>query len=460
VIGIVASRIAERHHRPCVLVALDGDRGTGSGRSIPPYDLLAGLDASSAHLQRHGGHRAAAGCDVRREDVPAFRAAFEAHAAATLAPEDLVPVERVDAVVAGDELGLDLAEELGVLAPFGTANPSVSLLVPAARLSDPRPMGEGRHVRFTVSSGGRRAQAVAFGVTKVDCDGPVDATFALEVNEYNGAVSPRLVLRHARPCEPQPIELVGEPRDFVGAALDEARRPSAQPLAGLHLADPLAPLPHTGHELRIRDRRQGGIAGTLAAMVHAGAPVLAVAADAIVRARQLRPILGGFRLCSHVALAADPVLAAGAHVVVLDPPADPERLTDLLSSPPGQMVHLAWGAPEVDFALRIHEREYGLRATLAAVYRALRELGSAEGESLEEALRGDPASPRTAASAGRALRVLEELHLVRLDREARRVTVPRAQRRTSLDESASYREYQVILDRGTRWLTRSTAQAA
>ena len=64
VIGIVASRIAERHHRPVVLVALDGETGTGSGRSIPAFDLLGGLEACRGHLLRHGGHRAAAGCEV------------------------------------------------------------------------------------------------------------------------------------------------------------------------------------------------------------------------------------------------------------------------------------------------------------------------------------------------------------------------------------------------------------
>src|SRR5207302_8633737 len=64
VIGIVASRIAERHHRPAVLIALDGDRGTGSGRSIPGFDLLAGLTAGAAHLLRDGGHRAAPGLEI------------------------------------------------------------------------------------------------------------------------------------------------------------------------------------------------------------------------------------------------------------------------------------------------------------------------------------------------------------------------------------------------------------
>jgi single-stranded-DNA-specific exonuclease len=459
VIGIVASRIAERHHRPCVLVALDGDAGTGSGRSIPAFDLLGGLEACREHLARHGGHRAAAGCQVRRDDVDAFRTAFEAHAAAVLRPEDLVPVQRVDAVVAGDELGLGLAEELDALAPFGTANPDVALLVPAARLSDPRPMGEGRHVRFTVTSGGRRAQAVAFGISDVDCDGPVDAAFALEVNEWGGAVSPRLVLRHALRCEPGTIEVLGEQEDFTGAAL--AMLDAPLPVADLgprRLAGPMDPLPVQPSE-RVRDRRGGGIAGIVRALVHTGEPVLLVVADAAVRARQLAAITGGVRLCSHAALRADPALADGAHVVVVDPPATASETVDLLVSGPGRTVHLAWGEPEVQFTGQLHEREHDLRATLSAIYRALRALETAEGEALEAALRGDPRTPRTATSAGRAIRVLAELHLVHLDREARRITVPAAER-TSLDESAWYRFEQVILDEGRRWLTRSTAQAA
>src|SRR6185295_14509861 len=69
VIGIVAARIAERHHRPAVLIALDGEEGTGSGRSIPAFDLLAGLHAGARHLDRYGGHRAAAGCTIARAAV-------------------------------------------------------------------------------------------------------------------------------------------------------------------------------------------------------------------------------------------------------------------------------------------------------------------------------------------------------------------------------------------------------
>jgi single-stranded-DNA-specific exonuclease len=204
VIGIVASRLSERHRRPVVMISLDGDEGRGSGRSIEAFDLLAGLTACGGHLLGYGGHRAAAGLQIERGRVEAFAAALCAHAERVLEPEDMVAVERVDAVVGGDELGMTLAEELQTLAPFGRGNPGVSLLVADARFRDGRPMGEGKHVRFTVESHGARARAVAFGTggrLPVDDGAPAEATFTLEINEWNGVSEPRLVLRQARPLQ-------------------------------------------------------------------------------------------------------------------------------------------------------------------------------------------------------------------------------------------------------------------
>ena len=87
VIGIVASRLVERHSRPVVLIALDGERGKGSGRSVSAYDLHAGLAACSGHLERFGGHRAAAGLTIEAASVEPFAAALRAHAAEHLPPE-------------------------------------------------------------------------------------------------------------------------------------------------------------------------------------------------------------------------------------------------------------------------------------------------------------------------------------------------------------------------------------
>jgi single-stranded-DNA-specific exonuclease len=413
VIGIVASRIAERHHRPCVLVALEGEQGTGSGRSIPAFDLLGGLDACAAHLARHGGHRAAAGCTVRREQVDAFRAAFAGHARAVLAPEDLVRGERVDAVVAGDELGLGLAEELEALAPFGNANPEPTLLVPAARLADPRAMGEGRHLRFTLEAGGHRARAVAFGTSTLPDGEALDAVVGLELNEWGGAVEPRLVLRCAQPPEPPAAVLAGEPEDPVAGVLAELEAPLPAASAG--------PPGRPG-----RDRRGGGAAGVIAALVATGEPVLVLCADAWARRRHLAGRLGGFALASWTALERDPALAEGAaHVVALDPPAAAAQaaLVD------GRFV-LAWGEAEIAFALAALEQGCALRAPAAQAFRGVRDAG------LDGALAAVPVP----ATAGRVLRVLAEVGLVTVDPTTRTARVV-ATARTELERSEAFRAW-------------------
>ncbi|HWW89494.1 MAG TPA: single-stranded-DNA-specific exonuclease RecJ [Solirubrobacteraceae bacterium] len=207
VIGIVASRLAERQCSPVVMIALDGETGRGSGRSIEAFDLLGGLDACGEYLLRYGGHRAAAGLEIEAARIEDFASAFCAHAERVLRPLDAVAIERVDAVVGGEELGMSLAEELQALAPFGRGNPTVSLLVADATFADARTMGEGRHVRFTVRSRGTRARAVAFGTggrLPVRDGEPAEATFTLEVNEWNGVSEPRLVLRRAQPLAAAP----------------------------------------------------------------------------------------------------------------------------------------------------------------------------------------------------------------------------------------------------------------
>jgi single-stranded-DNA-specific exonuclease len=217
VIGIVASRLVEQSGRPVVLIALDADTGRGSGRSVETFDLLAGLDACGQHLLRYGGHRAAAGLEIERERVEEFASALCRYAESVQRPQDLVAVERVDAVLAGEDLGMPLAEELQALAPFGRGNPGVSLMLDGASFADVRPMGEGKHVRFTVQAGGVRARAVAFGTggrlplpARGEDDAPggeLQATFTLEVNEWNGVSEPRLVLRRAQ--WPEPVERAG-----------------------------------------------------------------------------------------------------------------------------------------------------------------------------------------------------------------------------------------------------------
>jgi single-stranded-DNA-specific exonuclease len=202
VIGIVASRLAERFHRPVVLLAGADGEWKGSGRSIPAFDLHGGLAACSHLLERWGGHRAAAGLSVAAEQLDAFVEAFAAHADQQLDDRDLEPVTVVDAVVSPRELTLDLAAELSRLAPFGLGNPGVTLLLAGCEISEPSSVGEGRHLRFRVRDperGRDAGSAIAFGmgaqVDRVRRPGTYDVAFRLQENRWNGTVAPQLVVR-------------------------------------------------------------------------------------------------------------------------------------------------------------------------------------------------------------------------------------------------------------------------
>jgi single-stranded-DNA-specific exonuclease len=213
VIGIVASRLVERYHRPVVLVAggEPGEDWVGSGRSVPAFDLHGALAACSHLLGRWGGHRAAAGLSVAPENVEALADAFAEHAATVLSPEDLRPVTPVDAVVRGSELTLGLCDELERLAPFGLGNPNVTLLAVGAELTELDAVGEGKHLRLAVTAAGARSGAIAFGrgaaIDRYRRPGPYDVAFKLAANHWNGTVAPQLVVREIFETEPRFHEL-------------------------------------------------------------------------------------------------------------------------------------------------------------------------------------------------------------------------------------------------------------
>jgi single-stranded-DNA-specific exonuclease len=201
VIGIVASRLVERFNRPVVLIAGTDELWKGSGRSLPAFDLHGGLAACAEHLERFGGHRAAAGLSIHPEAVEAFADAFAAHADGLLDDADLVAVTPVDGVLPrGADLTLELCMELQRLAPFGLGNPDVTLLAAGCELGSLATVGEGKHLRFRVRRDGRDAGgAIAFGLggqlDRFRQDLRYDVAFRLHENRWNGTVAPQLTVR-------------------------------------------------------------------------------------------------------------------------------------------------------------------------------------------------------------------------------------------------------------------------
>jgi len=308
VVGIVASRVAERFYRPAVLLSEDGDLAKGSGRSIAAYDLLGGVHAAAAHLIAYGGHRAACGLRLERGRIAAFREALTAHAAATLSADDLARVRVADAIVGAHELTLGLADELELLAPHGFGNPRVSLLLHGAEIVKPRLTRDKRHLQYRVRCDGASCGAVHFnfdGLRTVSEPGRYDVLLALSKNAYNATVTAQVEVKALHRLTATDGDLCPTACDVScalrlrGAALwtalleDEvldvwgarAAEGSAGPDAEAGRA---AEASHRARrDARVLDRRGRAAASAIAALAATGGRVLVLVADVARR----RPLL-------------------------------------------------------------------------------------------------------------------------------------------------------------------------
>jgi len=189
IIGIVASRVVEVIHRPTVLIALGGEEGKGSARSIRGLHLYDAFAACSRHLIRFGGHRAAAGCSLLPSNVDAFRESFNEVARGALTADQLVPEISLDGDLSLSEATKDLYRLLRHLAPFGMGNPTPVFSARRAIVAvAPRVVG-GKHLKLTLSGGERPLPAIGFGMGgRLDQIGEVgtevDVAFKLEENSW------------------------------------------------------------------------------------------------------------------------------------------------------------------------------------------------------------------------------------------------------------------------------------
>jgi len=190
VIGIVASRIVEQTARPAVMIAVDGDVGKGSGRSISAFDLHAALGACAPHFRRFGGHRAAAGLTMDAARIPAFAEQFDAVARERLSEADLVPELRIDLDIPIADIGDDLDRLIRHFEPFGIGNPAPVFRASGARLATtPRRIGTDG-LRLSIENGTGVIEAVGWGLApraaSLDVVRPIDLAFRLERDEYRG----------------------------------------------------------------------------------------------------------------------------------------------------------------------------------------------------------------------------------------------------------------------------------
>lgn len=215
VIGVVASKIAERYSRPCILFSLDGDTAKGSGRSIKGFSLMDALSSCGDLLLEYGGHELAAGLSIERSKIDEFRKKINEYASPLLGESDsAVPIE-VECVAGFSDLTEKGIDEILRLEPFGLSNPQPVLVLRDVSIHDIVPLSQGKHVRFratgTENGKNHSLNAVCFG-TAFDsfpyCEGDIcDIVFTVDMNEYMGSRAPQLFVKAMRLAASEEKEL-------------------------------------------------------------------------------------------------------------------------------------------------------------------------------------------------------------------------------------------------------------
>jgi single-stranded-DNA-specific exonuclease len=183
VIGIAASKVVEKMHRPALVISIEEGIGYGSGRSIKEFPLLEALDSCSELFERYGGHSHAAGVTIRSERIEELRSRLNQFAALAISEEDLVQVLEIDAELSFAEINLDLMRELSCLEPFGAGNPSPTFLAQDVRIKEGPQILRERHLKYYLAHRGHTLDAVWWGAflhgESCPADFPLSLIFSL-----------------------------------------------------------------------------------------------------------------------------------------------------------------------------------------------------------------------------------------------------------------------------------------
>ena len=205
VVGIVASRLAERYSCPTFMICLQDGRGKGSCRSFGGFNLFAALEQCADLLEGFGGHELAAGFTILEENIPAFTARMNEYVTLRIGGAEMVSVLDIDAEIPDTSLlSLDGVEALGVLEPYGTGNPKPVFQLSGCTVSALSDVGGGRHLKLKLNAAGRSFDAIFFSATAeqagIAAGDRIDVAFTPQVNEYRGWRSVQLQVCDLRPA--------------------------------------------------------------------------------------------------------------------------------------------------------------------------------------------------------------------------------------------------------------------
>jgi len=211
VIGIVASKLVERFHRPALVLAVEDDMAYGSGRSIPGFDLLGALDHCAALFVRYGGHRHAAGVTIKSSELKELRRQLTSFANEQLGPDDLTPRLRVDSLLPLAKITPAVIAGLRAMEPFGAGNPRPVFHTGPVELARGPQVMKSKHLSMTVRQQGRLLRAVAWRMAEhaefvTQHRHELDLAYHLTENHYRGEHTVELSIADMRQSPPRTEE--------------------------------------------------------------------------------------------------------------------------------------------------------------------------------------------------------------------------------------------------------------
>lgn len=204
VIGIAASKIAERINRPCVVFSIDGDLAHGSARSIEPYHLLNGLTSCADLFEKFGGHSHAAGITIKSDRIDELRTRLNEHAASCLSDEELEPSVAIDMELKPEDITFQLTRELQLLEPYGAGNPRPVFASGSFRmLSDPTVLKD-RHLKLRIAGPNNRPleaiwwHCVEPGEQTPPVKGSIELAYTIETSVWKDEIKMLLNIQDLR----------------------------------------------------------------------------------------------------------------------------------------------------------------------------------------------------------------------------------------------------------------------
>ena len=200
-VGIVASRVIEKHYKPTVLLARSEGNWVGSARSVAGFDLYAALLECKEHILQFGGHKYAAGMTIADEQLESFRRKFEEVVESRIQPEHLSPILTIDGVADLKNINRPLIKMVEKMAPFGPGNLQPVFATESAEAVNIQILKD-QHLKFKVVQGDTTLDAIAFGMAdKIGLleEGPVAIAYHADINRFRGNESVQLIIKDIRP---------------------------------------------------------------------------------------------------------------------------------------------------------------------------------------------------------------------------------------------------------------------